>query len=128
MNARELAKQIESKYKAEMLRPFPQEDIHSLRSVDPVEWDLFWTYWLLFQADVAGYASSASRFLRKTRDENEHTCKGLRRSFFEAYPNYRTFEPHITDSHTPQLFREMQQVEELRLQLLALFDLILEQR
>ena len=127
MNAKELARQIEAMYRAETPRPFSWDDINSLRAIDPVEWDLFWTYWLHFEADVAGYAQSARRFLRGSREQIEKAREGLCLSFFEAYPNYRIFEPHITRSSTPQLFDEMQQAEELRLQLIALFNLIEEQ-
>ncbi len=126
MNAKEMAKQIETTFRARTVRPFPYEDFHKLYPIDPAGSDLFWTYYLLFEADVAGYTSSASRFLRRTRQENDRTRKALSLSFFEAYPEYAVFEPHITQSSTPALFDCMQRTEKRRLQLLALFNLLSE--
>ena len=128
MNAKEIAKEIEKEYEAEMLQPFPNEDFNSLYAIDPLNWEGFPIYFDLYSSDVAGYASSASRFLRKTREEIELTREAIRLSFFEAYPQYASFLPHITRSATPKLLDEMEAVEKVRLHLLALFNLLLDER
>jgi len=67
---------------------------------------------------IAGYSSSASRLLARSHDDLVKAKRSLSRSFFDQHPEHEVYKAHISETDTPQLYRELSAAEELRLALL----------
>jgi hypothetical protein len=119
---------ITQRYKTRPPTPFPNREIRLLVPNDEEEFQLLHFQILMFLADVAGYASSASRLHRRTEPDLLKAREFLSKSFYERYPQYARYRMEITPKGTPDLFSEMEGAEQDRIQLLEEVEaLILEE-
>ena len=74
---------------------------------------------------IAGYASSATRLERRPTTELWAALPKLRKSFFEACPEYKRLANYITNTETPALFHELEVADNLRFGLVRLIARLL---
>ena len=116
----ELAKEIAASYEADFLHPFPLEDLHKLKAIDPERWELLHAYLEFFFADIAGLCSRASRLMQKPERELARVHRLTLLPFFDRYPDLQLFQSAITGESTPELFRALETTELRRKQLFSL--------
>lgn len=121
----DLQQRIMSRIKADCYGPFPLADVRSLRKWDQTNWDTLHGALCMYLAYVAGYAVSADRIARRPKDELEKARRYLAKGLFQRYPELAHYEEKITLESTPALYRVLQANEEVRKDLLLLFDEIL---
>jgi hypothetical protein len=130
--ARALAQQIADTYNSEGDRPMPQSDIAKLRETAAegaeayryLSADLS-NYWLQI---VGGICTRAPELHQESTGWLRAARVRLERSFFGWHPEYARLEAHITESVTPDLYLEMVLHERLRIALLQLISLLLDER
>ena len=117
--------ELEAAYNLQVNHAFPTEDCRYLkkacaRSTKDLAADL-----QQYFADINGYASSASRFNRRTWDQLEHGVETLRLGFFERFPQHTVFREAITPVNTPYLWKLMDLYEEQRKSVLILLKRVM---
>ena len=80
--------------------------------------------WNTFASATSGYGSWGVKVLDWQVDHRRRICEYLSKSFFERYPKYLPVRPWITDTNTPELFRDLVLHEEMRVNMLALLRLL----
>jgi|SRR5580704_3691160 hypothetical protein len=74
-------------------------------------------------AKLAGYCSRGSGIVHMTSQEFLNMKKAAEKSFFEKHPQYESAESLITEEHAPDLFRDLQLGERMRVALLEISEL-----
>jgi len=125
MNDPTLARAIKEQFKSEFMHPFPIADVGKLRSVDSKNLGQFHGELDLYFSLIAGYASDADRLGRRSQTELIEARKKLSQSFFEKYRSLAGYRDAITQSSTPNLFRDLSTADKLRKELLVVLDQLL---
>ena len=112
--------EIEQTYHLQMDRPFPYEDCRYLKKKCKVAVDAFAADLELYWADIAGFASSATRLTKRSQLQILRGTEALAKDFFERFPQYESLRKAITEKTTPKLWERMQLNEEERTSLMAL--------
>ena len=96
-----LAQEFEWLYRREFIHKFPYQDCFKLQKLHPriahalvPDLDVYFMF-------IAGYSSSATTLHQRPRVELRAALPNLKRSFYEACPNYKRLAKYITDSNTP---------------------------
>jgi hypothetical protein len=76
----------------------------------------------IFFSFIAGYSSSATGLENRTRDELVKAIPKLKRSFFEAYPQYKTLEELIARPENEALQHDLRVADQLRSALVVLME------
>ncbi len=113
------ADEIERDYRG-LNAPFPYADCRKLLSRFPelpreLISDLDYHF-----STIAGYASRGRRLLRLNGADLEQARNAIARSFFEKHQEYRILEAEIAVETTPDLFRELESTEKIRMKILEL--------
>jgi hypothetical protein len=112
--------QIEMLYRSEFGGGFPYHDCYLLAdSMGLPREDLIPELDLYF-SQIAGYVSSASRLGSRSPAEIEKALQVLGKDFFQVFPHLQFLQDRINEEETPDLFRRMRAVEEMRSRLLHL--------
>jgi hypothetical protein len=114
--------EIEQYFETAIKHPFPYEDCrwvvaHSNVNVEELIPDLD-----LYDSNIAGYASSATKLGSRTPEQLRKGLRSLQKDFFSTFPNYASCRDSITPERTPQLHRRLEALETIRLALLLLFE------
>ncbi len=80
--------------------------------------------WNTFAFATSGYGSWGIKVLNWQVDHRRRIEDYLSKSFFERYPKYLPICRWITDTNTPELFRDFALHEEMRVNVLALLRLL----
>lgn len=112
------ALRILQRYRTSSTGPFPTSEMKVVvphdfdeRADFHVRLDLYW-------ADVAGYASDATRLNRRGHEALVKAREFLSKGFFERYPEHSHLQARVNAIDTPGIFREMEAAELNRLDLL----------
>ncbi len=77
-----------------------------------------------FASAASGYSSWGEKSLIWPTEKRQRIADYLGKSFFERYPEYLPVQRWITDTNTPELFRDFVLHEEMRVNVLALLHLL----
>lgn len=114
------AAEIETTYHMQMRRGFPYDDCRKLKRKCAAIGDTFVADLEHYWADIAGFASSATRLDRRSQLQIHWGSESLARNFYERFPQYAPAQDVITPKNTPQLWDLMQLYEEERKSLVFL--------
>jgi len=115
--------QIESLYKSDFRHPFPYKDCFLVSDRCGVETAYLIPEVDVFFADIAGWSASATSLDRRPAQELRKARSWLSRGdLFEHYPHLAVCRDSITAEETPDLWRQLRVVEELRISLLHLLN------
>lgn len=118
----ELADRLARFHQETRSTPFPYEGCRRLlRETPGAHEDLIPDLDLYF-SNIAGYCSWGRRILKWPKEKREEAKNGLSLSFVEKYPKYTPLMVRITETSTPDLFREMMLHENIRKELLGIID------
>jgi hypothetical protein len=106
----------------EACRPFPYAGCRKLYALVGEEAKNLIPDLDLYFSDLAGYCSRGSRIVKMSARETSHAKKTASKSFFEIHPKYNSLRVFITETGTPDLFRELDLYEQMRVALLQIFD------
>jgi len=116
----ELAQKLERLYEREFIHKFPYQDCYKLQRFHPritrslvPDLDMYFSF-------IAGYGSSATTLHQRPKAELRAAVPKLKRSFYEACPEYSPLAKYITDNETPTLFHDLELSDRLRLGLTTL--------
>lgn len=113
--------EMEQLYRTELVRPFPYKDCRRLtrsigKDIGITSSDLIPDL-DIYLADVAGFASSATRLRGRPVEQLRRYLPYLELSFFEKHPVYRPLEGRVNADDTPDLFRRLRITNTLRKEL-----------
>ena len=112
--------EIEGLYSLSFKGPFPYRDCYWLaETVKRPDSELIPELDSYF-ADIAGYASSASRLHNRTPEELQRARRILSRDLYERFPDPHVFRSYISEESTPELYRTIELAGRMRLALLGL--------
>ena len=77
-----------------------------------------------YTSDIASCCSGATRLLEWPADERQEWSEYLSKNFFQRYYKYLPMRRWITDTSTPELFRDFVLHEEMRVNVLAFLRLL----
>lgn len=117
--------ELEAAYNLQVGRAFPVADCRYLKKTCSKSTKDFEADLQQFFADVNGFASSATRLLRRTRDQLDRGIETLSLSFFERFPEHGVFRDAITLMTTPYLSAQIDLYEEQRKSLLILLKRVI---
>ena len=115
-----LAQELEWLYRREFIHKFPYQDCFKLQKLHPRIAHALVPDLVVYFMFIAGYSSSATTLHQRPRVELRAALPKLKRSFYEACPNYKRLAKYITDSNTPALFHDLDVSDRLRLGLTTL--------
>lgn len=124
-----LAKEICRMNEEDWRGPFPREDCRYLidENGDERFQDLYFDLDMYF-AEIAAFSGSAQRILYLSKEKLMELKGRITASFFEEYPQYKLLEPQITESDTPDLYERIGVSEKIRLELLKLISILLNEQ
>jgi hypothetical protein len=106
--------------------PFPYEGCRRLRRefADANLEDLI-PHLDLWFSDVSGFASRGKSLLRLTPDQLSAARGMMSLVFYDKHPEYAWLDRHIGARNTPDLFDSLTLAEQMRVELVDLFDFML---
>jgi hypothetical protein len=90
-----LGQRIRREYAANLVSPFPLDDVRKLPFPDFESLVLFHGWLEIYLSTIAGYASSADQLNRRTRIELTEAQKRMSQSFFEKHTSLLIYRDAI---------------------------------
>jgi hypothetical protein len=128
VDAKELAREIQRLYEEEYRDSFPYDGCRYLVSKDEKRFEGLISELDFYTSTVAGYCSWATRIPTLPRGKLQEIRSRITNSFFEEYPQYGLLEPQITRRDTSDLFEQLTLLENMRMKLLELLTLLLDEQ
>lgn len=116
------AQQVQSRYRHDLLHPFPYEDCRKLHKRMPALADGLIPSLDLYFSFIAGYSCGATTLGGRTKDEIRKAIPKLKMSFFDMYPAYKPLEELISATDTPSLHRDLRIADEQRRDLVTIME------
>ena len=89
------------RYKTRMHAPFPTADINKLFPDDDAATNLLHARLEMYLSGIAGYASTADRLARRSREDLKAARLFLLQSFFERFREYSPLRAKINRENAP---------------------------
>lgn len=117
-----LASELEARYRQELVGRFPYQDCYKIQELRPSESKGFIPDLDMYSSYIAGFSSSATSLAERPIVQLQNALPQLKKSFWEAHPQYKSLADLVTPAETPVLFKRLQVADGLRLGLVKIIE------